>query len=142
MKEGISVPWLDAGTAARGGAPPASWLKLAAPSQPKGAILCVEMDPRGATIPARWNQLLPSDLRLALGSAAETCCCWRLQTPHGFLGGIAILCPRHWPLVQTQGHMAHGHEAGLTCVSQCSVPEVKSSRCLKSRNSQHMVFTK
>lgn len=50
--EGISDSWLDAGTPARGGAPPASWLKLAAPSQPKGAILCMGMDPRGATIPA------------------------------------------------------------------------------------------
>lgn len=48
----ISAPWLDAGTAARGGVPPAIWLKLAAPSHPKGAILGMGMDPRGAIIPA------------------------------------------------------------------------------------------
>lgn len=69
MKEGISVPWLDAGTTARGGAPPACWLKLAAPSQPKGAILCVGMDPRGASIPA--NGELPLQHRRA-GSSPQT----------------------------------------------------------------------
>lgn len=69
MKEQISVLWLDAGTTARGGASPACWLKFTAPSQPKEAILCVGMDPRGANIPA--NVELPLQHRRA-GSSPQT----------------------------------------------------------------------